>query len=62
MIAWASFACSVCFTDSASPLTKGAFAGVTVMLGFVAFVLGTIAWIAYSWARRAKQSSEGGAA
>lgn len=34
-----AWACSVCFKDPDSPLTKGLEMGVLVLLGFVAFVL-----------------------
>ncbi|HTL69736.1 MAG TPA: hypothetical protein VL404_00450 [Candidatus Eisenbacteria bacterium] len=48
-------ACSVCFGGSDSALTRGVWAGVFVLLGFIAFVLGGIAWTAFVWSRRAKK-------
>ena len=46
--------CSVCFGDPTSPLTKGAEAGVWVMIGIIGFVLVSIAGIAVFWTQRAK--------
>lgn len=46
-------ACSVCFGDPNSSLTKGAMAGVIVLLGVVGFVLGWIATLIFCWARKA---------
>ena len=51
-------ACSVCFGASDSPLTKGVWAGVFVLLVVVAVVLGSIAWTAFVWVRRAKKLGE----
>jgi hypothetical protein len=48
-------ACSVCFGDPASPLTKGAAVGVFFLMGVIAFVLGWIATLAFVWARRARR-------
>ena len=51
--AWAR-ACAVCFGDAHSSQTKGVFAGVAMMLGVTAFVLGNVAITIFVWARRAK--------
>ena len=51
------FACSVCFGDPASEMSKGARAGVLFMLIVVIFVLSAIASIAMIWAKRAKKIS-----
>lgn len=48
-------ACSVCFGDPNSSMTKGAMMGVFFLLGVVVFVLGVIASVAVVWARRAKK-------
>ena len=48
-------ACSVCFGNPDSPLTKGALAGVFFLLGVVLLVLGGITFTAVIWARRAEQ-------
>ena len=50
-----SFACAVCFGDPASLSSKALIAGVFFLVGVVAFVLGSIAWTAFVWARRAKK-------
>ena len=47
-------ACSVCFGDPASLMSKGAVAGALFLMGLVAVVLFGIAWTAFSWAKRAK--------
>ncbi len=49
-----AWACSVCFGDPNSKITRGIFAAVYVLLGAVLFVLGGIACTAWSWSRRAK--------
>ena len=48
------FACSVCFGDPDSPMTKGAAAGVWVMVGIIGFVLTGIAGTACFWMVRAR--------
>ena len=48
------FACSVCFGDPASFMSKGVVAGVVALLAVVVVVLGAIAFIAVSWSGRAK--------
>ncbi|HCU26037.1 MAG TPA: hypothetical protein DF383_13550 [Deltaproteobacteria bacterium] len=50
---WAS-ACAVCYKDPESPLTKGAMMGVLVLAVIVCGVLAGIAYIGYSWHKRAK--------
>lgn len=47
-------ACSVCFGDPASPMSKGVIAGVYFLMGVVVFILGSIAFLAIRWSRRAK--------
>ena len=47
-------ACSACFGDPTSPLTKGLKMGIVFMLVVVVGVLTGIASIAFSWSRRAK--------
>ncbi len=47
-------ACSVCFGDPNSSMTKGAMMGVLFLLGVVLFVLGAIASVAVVWTRRAR--------
>ena len=47
-------ACAVCFGDPNSPLTKGIKAGVVLLILVVGGVLGAIASVGISWARRAK--------
>ena len=47
-------ACPYCFTDLTSPQPRSAEAGVLVLIGFVVFVLGMIASLAFTWARRAR--------
>ena len=49
------WACSVCFGDPNSALTKGALAGVFLLMGVVVFVLSGIAATAFAWARKAKR-------
>ncbi len=48
-------ACSVCFGDPNSSLTKGATFGVIFLLGVVVFVLSGIGIISFVWARRAQR-------
>lgn len=48
-------ACSVCFSDPNSPMTKGAFWGVLFLLGVVGFVLSSVASVIVIWASRAKK-------
>lgn len=50
-----SFACMVCFGNPASPLSKGAIAGVIFMVALVSLVLAGIAATAIVWARRSKE-------
>ena len=49
------FACSVCFGDPASLSSKALVAAVFFLLGVVVLVLGTIAFTAFKWSRRAKE-------
>ncbi len=49
------YACSVCFGDPASPLSKGAVAGVFFLLGVVVCVLCAVAWTGARWAAREKE-------
>ncbi len=51
-------ACSVCFGDPSSPLSKGILAGVWLLLAVVIGVLGAIAAVAVTWTRRARRLAE----
>ncbi len=57
-ISWLSVACSVCFGDPQSPITRGTLAGVFFLLIVVLTVLGAIACTGWVWARRAKKLGE----
>lgn len=48
-------ACSVCFGDPDSSMTRGAFAGVMVMLGIIATVLGGVICTAVFWTQRSRK-------
>lgn len=48
-------ACPVCFGDPGSALVKGTANGVLFLVGVVGMVLGSIAWTAFTWARRARE-------
>lgn len=48
-------ACSVCFGNPDSQMTKGAMLGVFFLLGLIIFVLGAIASVAVTWSRRARK-------
>ncbi|HKY62011.1 MAG TPA: hypothetical protein VJR29_01195 [bacterium] len=50
---WAE-ACGVCYKDPNNPLTKGAIMGVIVLGAIISALLAGIAYIGYSWHRRAK--------
>jgi len=57
-LAWISstqtaMACSVCYGDPNSPMTKGVEAGVLVLLGVVGGVLMLLASLLLFWVRRA---------
>lgn len=54
---WAE-ACSVCYKDPNSPLTKGAFNGVWVLLGVIVTVLALIVAVARSWMKRARDLAQ----
>lgn len=49
-------ACSVCFGDPNSLLSKGAFWGVVVLVAFVSSVLAAILTTSFIWSRRARKS------
>lgn len=53
-------ACSVCFGDPASPLSRGVGFGVLFLVAVVSAVLFAIAWTAVSWARRAQRLESAG--
>ena len=55
MLSGLPFACAVCFGDPASLSSKALLAGVFLLVGVVAFVLGGIAWTSFIWAKRAKK-------
>jgi hypothetical protein len=48
-----ALACSVCYGDPNSPMTKGVEAGVLVLLGVVGTVLFGLASLFLFWVRRA---------
>ena len=48
-------ACSVCFGNPHSPLSKGAIAGVIFLAMVVSSVLAAIAAIAFIWNKRSKR-------
>jgi hypothetical protein len=48
-------ACPVCWGDASSPLVDGAKAGVAFLLVVIVGLLVSIALIARSWARRARE-------
>jgi len=52
------FACSVCFGDPDSTLTKSVIAGVLVLLGVVGFVLSGIATLIFVWVRRVRKMAK----
>ncbi len=52
-IAQPVIACSVCYGDPNSPMTKGVEAGVLVLLGVVGGVLMLVASLLLFWVRRA---------
>lgn len=47
-------ACSVCFGDPSSPMTKGLKVGILMLLFVIAGVLAAIGSVAFTWSRRAK--------
>ena len=49
-----AFACAVCFGDPNSSLTKGAKAGVLVLLGVIVTLLSAIGYVIVFWSRRAR--------
>jgi len=49
------FACSVCFGDPNSLMSRGAFWGALFLLGVVGFVLTSVASVIVIWAGRAKK-------
>lgn len=49
------FACSVCFGDPHSLMSKGVFWGVLFLMGVVGFVLASIASVIVIWTRRARK-------
>ncbi len=52
-------ACSVCFGDPNSLMTKGTIAGVLFLMGVIVLVLGAIFMTAVSWVRNAKRQGQG---
>ena len=48
------FACTVCYGDPASPLSKGAVAGVLVLGVAIGGVLATFAGLFWFWSKRAR--------
>ena len=55
----ALWACAVCFGNPESSLSKGALAGVLILLGVVVTVLGGIAGMALFWMKRARNLESG---
>ena len=53
-----AMACSVCYGDPNSPMTKGVEAGVLVLLAFVGGVLLLLASLLLFWMRRAANLEE----
>lgn len=47
-------ACSVCFTDPDSPMTRSALLGVLFLGGVIVSVLVSIVFVARSWVKRAQ--------
>jgi hypothetical protein len=58
--AQAAMACSVCYGDPNSPITKGVEAGVLVLLGVVGTVLFGLASLLLFWVRRAANLENNG--
>ena len=58
--AQAAMACSVCYGDPNSPMTKGVEAGVLVLLAFVGGVLLLLASLLLFWMRRAAKLEAAG--
>ena len=50
-----SLACTVCFGDPNTLSSKALVAAVFFLLGVVVFVLGSIAFTAFKWTKRAKE-------
>ncbi len=55
-----ALACSVCYGDPNSPMTKGVQAGVLVLLGVVGTVLFGLASLFLFWVRRAANLENNG--
>ena len=53
-------ACAQCFGDPGSDQVKAAKVGVLVMIGVVVPVLGTIGFVARTWAKRARALEQAG--
>ena len=47
-------ACAACYGDPNSPLSKGAVAGVLLLLGCIGSVLGGVIFLSRFWAKRAR--------
>ena len=58
--AQSAMACSVCYGDPNSPMTKGVQAGVLVLLGVVGTVLLLLASLLLFWIRRSAALDEAG--
>ena len=52
---FAILACSVCFGDPNSALSKGAAAGVLFLIAVIAFVLAAIGITAFRWTLRSRK-------
>lgn len=60
VISSAVLACSVCFGDPGSLAMKSVKISVLALLGVIGFVLGTIGFVIYTWAARARRLERGG--
>jgi len=56
----AAEACSVCFGNPESSMTKGLQMGITVLLGVLVVVLGSFALFFLNLRKKARQAVEGG--
>jgi hypothetical protein len=59
-LAPAVLACSVCFGDPSSLAMKSVKISVLALLGVIGFVLGSIAFVIFTWAARARRLERGG--
>lgn len=50
-------ACTVCFGDTTSNMVRALWPGMYLLLGLIVFLLGSIAWIGFTWARRERRQA-----